>query len=70
MTLLWKATTSNMGLSEVRESEFLNSCQSHGALNLKDPLLWELPQDMLVVNAIIVIKLYDARMKQDYDKSL
>ena len=30
----------------------------------------EIPLDMLVVNALIVIKLYAAIMKQGYDKSL
>ena len=67
MKLVWNSTTSNMGLTEVREAEFVKYCQSHGVLSLKDLLLLELLQDMLVANAIIVIKLYEAIMKQEYE---
>ena len=48
MNLIANNTASNMGLNEVRETEFLNFCQTHGMLNLKDPRLWIVPQDMLV----------------------
>ena len=70
MNLVFNCSTSNMGLNEVRETEFLNFCQTHGMKNLKDHRLWIAPQDMLVLNARIVMKLYAIIMNQDYDMSL
>ena len=67
MNLVFDCTISSMGLNEVRETEFLNYCQSHGAKNLKGPKLWIIAQDMLAVNALIVIKPYAVIQMQDYD---
>ena len=70
MNLQQNVRTSNMGVNEQRESEFLNFVTTLTSETYIDDRLWDVPLDMLPLNAVLLNILMGGIMKQSHDRTL